>query len=364
MERDKLLLELKRTVDELQAFNELGKTITSTLDIKEVLKITMQKISELLKPDSWALLMVDEKTQELVFEIVVGRETDLFHRRRMPLSEGIPGFIARERKNVLHPDPTRARMFSIPEELLATCPDFSLLGVPLVSKGRILGVMELINHDVQRNPFREGDLSLLATFADYASIAIENAKNFQRIEELTISDDVTTLYNSRHMHNILETELMRCRRYNQRFGLVFLDLDHFKEVNDTHGHLVGSALLRELAVFILRTIRNIDVATRYGGDEFVLILPQTDKTQAKVVAERLCENLRQQRFLTDRGLSVRITASFGVASYPDDAADKDGLIRMADQAKYYVKETTRNAVATAGEYPAKGGNPAQGAAAQ
>ncbi len=348
---EKLLSELKRTVDELQAFNELGKTITSTLDISEVLKIIMKKISELLKPECWALLLVDDSTRELVFEIVVGEEMKGLLKKRIPMNEGIPGYIAKERKNILYPDPTKIKEYSLPEDLLKTVGKQSIAGVPLVSKGKILGVIELLNTDASSDPFTENDISLLATFADYAAIAIENAKAFQRIQELTITDDVTSLYNSRHMHHLLESEVLRAKRYRQHFCLVFIDLDHFKHVNDNHGHLIGSQLLGEFGEFLLKHIRDIDIATRYGGDEFVLILPQADREAGLTAAKRLCSKVASHRFCENEGLSIKITASFGVAAFPEDASTKNELLRLADEAMYYVKETSRNGVASAADLP-------------
>jgi diguanylate cyclase (GGDEF)-like protein len=129
-------------------------------------------------------------------------------------------------------------------------------------------------------------LALLEALADFAAIAIENARHVERIHELTIRDDCTTLYNARHMGFVLETEVYRSQRYAYEFSLVFIDLDHFKVVNDTHGHLVGSKLLNEVGQVIETACRRIDYAFRYGGDEFVILLPQTSKENACTVARR------------------------------------------------------------------------------
>ncbi|RME29632.1 MAG: GGDEF domain-containing protein [Deltaproteobacteria bacterium] len=206
----------------------------------------------------------------------------------------------------------------------------------------MLGVIELVNNEP--NSFSESDLRLLESLADYAAIAIENARNFQRVQELTVTDDVTSLYNSRYLHEALQNEYERARRYDLTFSVVFFDLDHFKRVNDEHGHLCGSQLLREVGDLVRSQLRSVDIPTRYGGDEFVIILPQTSKLQALHVTRRLRLALNERIFLSDRGQKIRITASFGVANYPDDASDIERLLQLADEAMYKVKEATRDGI--------------------
>jgi diguanylate cyclase (GGDEF)-like protein len=169
----------------------------------------------------------------------------------------------------------------------------------------------------------------------------------KRIHELTITDDCTSLYNARHMGFILETEIYRSQRYNYQFSLVFIDLDHFKQVNDTHGHLVGSRLLAEIGNALKAHCRLIDFAFRYGGDEFVILLPQTAKDNALNVARRLHKLIRETLWLNEEGLGIRVTPSLGVASYPTDSRTKEGLLHLADEAMYLVKNTNRDSVAAA-----------------
>ncbi|MDP9147042.1 MAG: GGDEF domain-containing protein, partial [Acidobacteriota bacterium] len=155
------------------------------------------------------------------------------------------------------------------------------------------------------------------------------------------------LYNARHMGFILDTEIYRSQRYDYEFSLVFIDLDHFKQVNDTHGHLVGSRLLWEIGNALKNRCRLIDFAFRYGGDEFVILLPQTSKENALNVARRLHRLIRETSWITKDGLNVRVTPSLGVASYPVDARTKEGLLHLADEAMYLVKNTCRDSVAAA-----------------
>jgi diguanylate cyclase (GGDEF)-like protein len=146
---------------------------------------------------------------------------------------------------------------------------------------------------------------------------------------------------------ILETEIYRSQRYNYEFSLIFIDLDHFKQVNDTQGHLVGSRLLWEIGNALKAHCRLIDFAFRYGGDEFVLLLPQTSKDSAMNVARRMHKMLRESTWLPGEGLNIKLTASMGVASYPADSRTKEGLLHLADEAMYLAKNTNRDSVAVA-----------------
>jgi diguanylate cyclase (GGDEF)-like protein len=222
----------------------------------------------------------------------------------------------------------------------------SIVAVPVRFRDTCLGVIELINC-LGPDGFDQRDLKLLEALADFAAIALENARHVKRIHELTITDDCTTLYNARHMGVILDTEIYRSQRYNYEFSLVFIDLDHFKQVNDTHGHLMGSRLLAEIGNAMKSHCRLIDFAFRYGGDEFVLLLPQTSKENALNVARRLHQLIRDNVWLTAEGLNVRLTSSVGVASYPIDSRSKEGLLHLADEAMYLVKNTNRDSVAAA-----------------
>src|SRR5207302_7249090 len=148
----------------------------------------------------------------------------------------------------------------------------SIVAVPVKFRDTCLGVIELINC-FGPDGFNARDLKLLEALSDFAAIALENARHVKRIHELTITDDCTTLYNARHMQVILETEIYRSQRYNYEFSLVFIDLDHFKQVNDTQGHLVGSRLLADIGNALKQHCRLIDFAFRYGGDGFLGLLP-------------------------------------------------------------------------------------------
>lgn len=347
---DKIIEELKKKVEELSVFNEIGKALTSTLDLRKVLDIIMEKISELFKPKNWSLLLLDPGGAELYFEIAVGEGAEKLLDVRLKVGEGIAGWVAQHGEPLLISDAYSDPRFNAGADAKTNFKTQSIICVPLKSKGKIMGVIELINQ-LEGRSFQLEDLTLLKTLADYAAIAIENAQYFQKVQELTITDDMTSLFNSRHLQLQLDHELQRSRRYHLSFSLVFFDLDHFKTVNDTYGHLVGSKVLRETADIVRECLRDVDVATRYGGDEFVLLLPETDREAALIVTHRLRDALNAHVFAKDMGHDIRLTASFGLATYPIDATTKVDILRLADNAMYHVKETTRNGVATAEELP-------------
>ncbi|MBZ5545869.1 MAG: sensor domain-containing diguanylate cyclase [Acidobacteriia bacterium] len=348
MDPQEEIAELKRQIERLSLFHEIGKSLASTLDLQKILQTVMEKISDLLQPDTWSLLMLDEATNELYFEIAIGAGADRLKDVRLKVGEGIAGWVAQNGEPVLVEDVKRDPHFTSRIDELTQMDTRSVVCVPIKGREKILGVIELVNC-LGRESFRKADIPILKSLADYAAIALENARYIQRIHELTITDDCTALYNARHLNFVLDAEIYRSTRYGYEFSVIFLDLDHFKQVNDTHGHLVGSKLLWMIGDLIKGHLRLIDYAFRYGGDEFVILLPQTSKQNALMVVRRLKTLLNSKTFFADEGLNITVTASFGVASFPADGRSRRELLRMADEAMYLVKNTTRNSIALAGE---------------
>ncbi len=342
------IVELRRQIERLSLFHEVGKALASTLDLQKILQTIMEKISEFLQPDTWSLLMLDEKTQELSFEIAIGAGASKLKDVRLKLGEGIAGWVALHGEPVLVRDVKSDARFSNKADEVTHAETQSVVCVPIKGREGIFGVIELVNC-MGRESFVEEDIPILKNLADYAAIALENAHYVERIRELTITDDCTALYNARHLNFVLDAEVYRSTRYGYEFSVIFIDLDHFKLVNDNHGHLIGSKLLWMIGDLIKGHLRLIDYAFRYGGDEFVVLLPQTPKMHAVSVVRRLKDLLNSKLFFTDEGLNIRVTASFGVAAFPVDARTRKELLQLADEAMYHVKNTTRNDIALAGE---------------
>jgi diguanylate cyclase (GGDEF)-like protein len=261
------------------------------------------------------------------------------------MGEGIAGWVAKHGEPLLVPDVYTDPRFAKRIDEMTKWQTHSIICLPLKSKQRVLGVIQLINVDMKH--FGDHEILALNSLADYAAIAIDNARAVERIQELTITDDCTGLYNARHLYKTLEAEVYRSARFNYEFSVLFLDLDHFKKVNDTHGHLIGSKLLAEIGYSIKSHLRLIDYAFRYGGDEFVVLLPQTGKESALVVARRIRDVFRSALFCREEGLNLNVRASMGVATYPEDAKSAHEIIRQADEMMYMVKNSTRDNISVA-----------------
>src|SRR5689334_22695948 len=291
-----------RKIQEVGIFHDVAKALTSSLDLDSILQTIMEKMAEYFKPDNWSLLMVDEEREELYFAIVVGKAAEALKNVRLKVGEGIAGWVAKHGERVVVPDVYTDPRFAKRIDEMTKWETRSIICVPLRSKLRVLGVIQLVNVNMQH--FTDQESFFLQSICDYAAIAIENARSVEKIQELTITDDCTGLYNARHLHRTLETEVYRSSRFGYEFTVLFIDLDHFKQVNDTHGHLIGSKLLAEIGYQIKSHLRLIDYAFRYGGDEFVVLLPQTGKESGLVVARRLLDSFRNNRLLKDDNLNL------------------------------------------------------------
>jgi len=341
-----LLKTLERRNRELEVLIEIGKALTSTIELENVLTLIMDQVGRLLKTQSWSLLLRDEETGDLTFEIAVSPAAEKLKGMRVDSGKGVVGWVSEHGEALVIPDVSRDERFSDQFDKASSFITQSVLCVPVRSKDHVLGVIELVNGPNEKI-FKDADLQILLTIADYAAIAIENARNFMRISELVITDDLTGLYNGRYLHTLIEEEIERVRRFGGKLSLIFIDLDFFKKINDTCGHLVGSRTLAEIGKLIKDNVRKICKSARYGGDEFVVVLPNTGKSGAMTLATKLCEIFRAYDFRDDQDIPFKMTASFGIATFPDDADSKDDLIRLADQAMYRVKESTRDAVLSA-----------------
>jgi diguanylate cyclase (GGDEF)-like protein len=336
-------LDPKRPVLEIGVFHDVAKALTSSLNLDSILQTILEKMAAHFHPDNWSLLMVDEPKGELYFAIAVGEAAQTLKNLRLKVGEGIAGWVAQHGEPLIVPDVYTDPRFAKRIDEMTKWQTRSIICLPLKSRQRVLGVIQLINAPIER--LGESELFFLQALSDYAAIAIDNARAVEKIQELTITDDVTGLYNARHLYKTLEAEVYRSARFGYEFSVIFIDLDHFKLVNDNHGHLAGSKLLTEIGFKIKIHLRLIDYAFRYGGDEFVILLPQTGKEAALVVGKRLQDVFRQSVFLQEENLNLKCRASMGIATYPDDAKSAHEIIRQADEMMYMVKNSTRDNIA-------------------
>jgi len=330
----------------LAILTDVVKTANSILEPRKVIELVVEKIRQLIPSEAWSLLMVDEEKQELVFEAALGAKSRDVTAFRLKMGEGVAGWVAQTGEPAIVNDAARDPRFSSRVDTRTQFETRSILCAPLVSRGRTIGVLEIINKLGGR--FTRADLALVLSLVEPCAIAIENAILFQRTEQLTITDDLTRLFNSRYLNVYLGREIKRCKRHGIPLSVIFLDLDGFKGINDQFGHLAGSGTLTEVGAILALGVRESDILARYGGDEFVVVLPDTPASGALVIAERLRRAIEEHRFLEAQGISARISASFGISTYPDHALSPEGLIQKADQAMYRVKEREKNGIEVAG----------------
>ena len=333
---------LRETSKRLQILGEIVSAANSSLEPERVVSAIMAQIQKLIPSEAWSILLVDEERKELSFEMALGEKGQQFCDIRLKLGEGIAGWVAKNGKptivNDVHRDPRFQKRF---DDLTNFIPR-SILWAPCVSRGRTIGVVEIVNREA--GGFTRRDLKLLLTLVEPAAIALENAFLFQKSQRLAITDDLTKLFNSRYLNTYLEKEIGRATREGSPLALIFLDLDGFKSVNDRYGHLCGSRTLFEAGRVIKQAAEGEELVSRYGGDEFVVVLPTADASAAVSTGQRIRQALKNHRFLSDRGLSIRISASLGIACFPEHGSTPQDLIQKADQAMYSVKEKGKDAV--------------------
>ncbi len=355
-----------RQMDSLRVFHEVARALTSNLDLDSLLRSIMAKMEEFFGPEHWSLLMVEEETGELYYALSTGLDESLLHDLRIKQGEGIAGYVAATGNPLVvadvSADPDWSRYAQAHPELSLR----SIACLPIRHGERTLGVLQLNNSKLDLLP--ESSIAFLRVLCDYAAIALENARHVKLIAHLSITDDCTGLFNARHLYTLLEQEISKqvskvafrvIPIMKPHFSLLFLDLDYFKRVNDRHGHLVGSRLLAEVGNLLKRVLGPEHAAFRYGGDEFVALLRGLDKQAATELSQQILGQLAQARFLTGEGLALSVTASLGLATFPQDGGSLHELIRSADTMMYTAKDNGRNQLVVAsgaalGPHPAPG----------
>jgi diguanylate cyclase (GGDEF)-like protein len=328
-------------LDDLHVFHRLARSLTSSLDLDTILRTILEYMERTIEAEFWTLLMLDDARQELYYALASGGEQAQLRDLRVKRGEGVAGWVLEHGETLIVPeaagDPrVNKRGTAKPRKVR------SVIALPLRGRTGTQGAIEIFNPRAEQ--MTDYTIAFLHILADHAAIAIENARDVARIQQLTITDDTTGLFNVRHLYKVLEKELEHSARTKVPVSIAFLDLDRFKLVNDAHGHLVGSELLARAGQRLQELSRERDMCFRYGGDEFVILMPATDATSALKQASTLHGELMTTCFEMKRGLKLKVSASIGLATAPDDGTVLHAVIGAADARMYTVKSNGRGRV--------------------
>jgi len=338
--RDRAISDINRIIDEklytLTIVKEAYRAVSAILDHTEMVTAIMDLMKGVLKYDiSGILLCGEEGGGELVIELmhpsnkrfVDNFNSRLFHMAKKELS--IPLDRKRlvfkwkgESANLVRKGSKRSKV--------SYCKV-----IILKSKNKKLGLLGIARADGLED-FNEADLKLFSLIGNQSAVGLGNALSHERAQELAITDELTKFYTRRHFKECLEEEIRRSKRYNKMFSLVMFDIDDFKMINDRYGHLQGDKVLIEMSKLVRNTLREVDLICRYGGEEFIIVMPETGRDGAINASERIRKIVKNKRFSIS-GKVAQVTLSFGVAAYPFDGVGSEDLIRKADQSLYKAK---------------------------
>ena len=340
---------LQSSRDELQAgVARLGDTLSGIHDLARLLSVVLDAAMASTRAQAGAVLLLTEDRTELELTVQQGlAERGVPVELRLPTSQGVSGWVVRSG------EPVRGRVGE--GELQPTgdqvgCPKGplggqltgqSLLAVPLTRSGTVIGVLVLLDRS-DGEDFDDSDLATLRTFTGQAAVAVDNVLLHRETRRLSITDELTGLWNRRYFRLTVDKEVERAARFGRPMGLLMVDLDHFKQVNDEHGHLRGDAVLTELASRLRTQVRDVDTAARYGGDELVAVLPETAEAGAALVAERIRAAVSNRPFTMAGEPPIVLSVSIGIAVFPDHGADATALLGAADDALFVAKRDGRD----------------------
>ncbi len=334
--------ELKEHLKEISTLLQLNQAMASTLELDTLFARVIHALSDLLGCDMVSLMIYNPENKALDISHTLGIDHELLADISFSLNEGISGEAARTHQPIYVPDLKLDKRYMNYKGKLSA--EGSLLCMPLLSKDRLCGVLNLHHQEV--GGFDEDDKKMARAVANQLAVAIENAQLYEQAKKQSITDELTGLANRRHFQDILQREIIQARRYSANTSMIMADIDHFKDYNDTHGHLQGDIALKKVANILLQNTRGIDLTARFGGEEFVILLPKTTVAGARSTAEKLREIIEQEEFIGETASQAggRLTISLGVAAYPDHTSDMEQLLDLADRALYQAKENGRNQV--------------------
>ena len=335
---------LSSSRDQMQrAVRRVGETLRSTHDMKQMLDSILNTAADAVNAEVAVLWLFSAARGELYPAVARGLDIDSIGR--VKVGEGVVGLVAERATTISLPASGVAPVFSRQE------PRFPVvIAVPLYSHERIMGVLTTSRKDETR-PFGQDEFETVAFLAEQGGVAIENVRLHEEAQRLSLTDGLTGVWNRRYFQMQFRQVLATAQRFERPFSVLMMDLDHFKAVNDTHGHQRGDALLIEFTQRVTHLLREVDTFARYGGEEFICLLSETDTQGAMTTAEKIHDAIRGEPFGGMDEELVTLTVSVGVAAYPDHGDSFSQLVKGADKALYQAKQTGRDRVCVAGTGP-------------
>lgn len=330
--------QLEGTVRDLERLSQLSRQINATLEVDEILTLLVALTAGVVDNEGGIVYLHEAATATYQKAITHRLSDEALRAIEFSLDHGI-----------LENIDTFAGPTIVPEiatAMKAGGAERSLIIVPLRHRERPVGLMVMLSNQ-PRLAFFQGDLDLLGMLANTVSVAIGNALLFDEVKRLAVTDDLTQLANSRHLGDYLGRMVGEAERKGERLSLLFMDLDGFKQINDQHGHKMGSAVLQEVAGILRGCVGGQGLLARFGGDEFVVVMPRTEAFSAFRTGEAIRSAVAAYPFLATQGIAARLTISVGVATYPDHARSVEELVSRADAAMYVVKNAAKDGVSLA-----------------
>jgi diguanylate cyclase (GGDEF)-like protein len=344
----RLYIDLEMANKELSVLYDVAKNLGANLELTRTLGLILSETKKVVSYHTGIIYLWEEDEQVLIATAIRSPFAEQLKDISYSLGEGLVGKVAKTREPEIVYDSRKDRnLRSVPgiNQFLR-----SLLVIPLTVDNKLIGIVAVGKKEP--NTFGSKQMQILSSLGGQAAVAMANAMLYKKIEKLAITDGLTNVFNHRYFYRKLEEEAERFKRYGTAFSLIMLDLDSFKKFNDKYGHRAGDGALFSVAQVIKASTRILDVVCRYGGEEFAVVLPETDAQQVKMVAERIRSAIQSNYFsVSDSIAPINVTVSIGVATCPQDSADINEIIEMADRALYYSKNTGKNKVSIWSEIP-------------
>jgi diguanylate cyclase (GGDEF)-like protein/putative nucleotidyltransferase with HDIG domain len=326
---------------EVFALHEIAQTIGSSLNLSDTVTLVANKLRAIVPFDTCVIYLVDDPSGKAIAAHVVGEEVEVFKRRRINIGDGITGWVIANSRSMCNASPD-LDLIGIPDEIVKRFR--GVLVSPLLREDGAFGAISLYSQS--RTSYSTEHVRLLESVCQHASSALNNALTYEKTRDSALVDPLTELPNARGFYMMLEQRLAECQRMNKEpLSVVCMDIDDFKVVNDQYGHSIGDRLLASVAGVVRRELRQMDILTRYAGDEFVAIMPMASGKMAISISERMRNSVEDQLFSVRNGTMVGLGVSLGVACFPDDGETSEELLSAAAR-RMQTDKNSRKAILT------------------